>query len=245
MNHARFVVLLLALTGVGLGLWRWQDRQLKATQVALEARRVEAMNATQARASLAVATPPANPAAPSPSMELLRLRAEVTRLRSALDRPADAPARRAPLLAEAWNETQASPRPSQCADYVSATQVADVGFGSPENALLTFHYAMSHQTETPITPTRMKDLWVVPDDFDAPNARYSIDLGEGLSGHVGYRVLSLDPIGTGEVRLTIDYEREDGSTFLRERILVGQGDHWRLKPKAVTRAPPLDAQRAQ
>jgi hypothetical protein len=50
---------------------------------------------------------------------------------------------------------------------------------------------MRNQAKEPLNPTWMKQLWDVPDDFDEPGAGYSIDIGEGMGGEDGYRVVNL------------------------------------------------------
>jgi len=171
-------------------------------------------------------------------MELLKLRAEVTRLRQELD--ASTP--RAQAIAHAadeWAHVWAGVRPSQQPGFTYFTQVAPAGFGTPEAAFASFQHAMRHQDTEPIVPSRMKDLWDVPDDFDDPNARYSIDIGAGIGGELGYRVVHQERVDSNQVRLVTEMENPDGSSFRQERILVQRDGRWRLKPEALHRQPNL------
>ena len=94
---------------------------------------------------------------------------------------------------------------------------------------------MRNQAKEPLDNTRMKDLWDVPDDFDNPGAKYSIDIGEGIGGEVGYRIVSQQTMAANEVRLTLDYENVDGSSFRREKVLIEDRGRWRVRPVSVTR----------
>jgi hypothetical protein len=133
-----------------------------------------------------------------------------------------------------WDLVFGGPKPSDHLDFVAFTNLADVGFATPDAAFQSFHHAFQNQRQQPITNTLMKDLFDVPDDFDEPGGGYSINLGEGISG-IGYRIVSRDPLATNMVRLTFDVENRDGSWSRREKILIERGGHWRVRPVSVTR----------
>jgi hypothetical protein len=41
-----------------------------------------------------------------------------------------------------------------------------------------------------------------------------------MYGGTGYRIASREVLNTNTVRLTIDYEKEDGSSYRRQKVLV-------------------------
>jgi hypothetical protein len=65
---------------------------------------------------------------------------------------------------------------------------------------------------------------------------YNIHLGEGFYGGKGYRVVSRRLLATNTVELTVDFEKNDGTSFRRDRLLIEHNGHWRLQPMSVTRA---------
>ncbi len=168
-----------------------------------------------------------------PSPELVQLRGEVTRLRSDLENP-PSPKRSLEEEASDWDMVFAGPKPSDHPDFVAFTNVANVGFATPDAAFQSFHCAFQNQQKEKITNTRMKDLFDVPDDYDEPEGGYSIDLGEGIWG-VGYRIVLRDQLATNVVRLTYDSENRDGSWSRREKVLIERNGHWRVRPVSVTR----------
>lgn len=84
----------------------------------------------------------------------------------------------------------------------------------------------------------MKEIWDVPDDFDDPNAKYSINLGSGMGSEFGYRIVTQESISTNAICLVVEYEKPDGSSFRREQVLVQTNGRWRVKPAGVTLAEP-------
>jgi hypothetical protein len=115
------------------------------------------------------------------------------------------------------------------------TQVVPAGFATPEAALQSFHYAFRHQTKEPLGSTGMKEIWDVPDDFDAPGGGYNIDLGLGYGGETGYRVAGQEKLADGVVRLDVEFEKDDGSWYTRQMIMADHGGHWRVRPVRVWR----------
>jgi hypothetical protein len=230
MKHRLFTGLLVALTAVGLWeVWR-QEHAIGQARAALAAR--AGVVGSTLRSGQQSSAPPELPA-PVPSKELLRLRGEVTVLRQEL----------ATVVPIDQGQTDSSddrelvyggPHPSDYPDFVRFGGLTNAGSATPEAAFQSFHVAMANQIKEPLTPTRMKELWDVPDDFDQPPG-YNIDLGEGLYGGSGYRIISREEIATNGVRLTIDYEKEDGSSYRRERTLIEHRGRWRMQPAAVTR----------
>lgn len=87
----------------------------------------------------------------------------------------------------------------------------------------------------PLDSTRMKEIWNLPEDFDDPNAKYSVDIGQGIGPAIGYRIVSKEPLGSNQVRLVYDYERRNGSSFRHEKVLIEKNGEWRLQPVRVTK----------
>ncbi|MFO1497242.1 MAG: hypothetical protein U1G07_02400 [Verrucomicrobiota bacterium] len=173
----------------------------------------------------------------APSSELLRLRGEVGVLRRELALTGATDSDDDTQRTNDWLAVYSGFKPSELPGFRYYRQLTDVGFATPEAALQSFQYAAGHQQEEPPTNTRMKDFWDVPDDFDQEPG-YNIHLGEGFYGGIGYRVAGQEFLATNVVRLTIDYEKEDGSSYRRDKILVQTNGRWRMKPQAVTRAEP-------
>jgi len=180
--------------------------------------------------------PVAEPNSTAAESDLLRLRGEVSLLRRELDaQPVRALSRQ--QIEDDWALIHSGPKPSEHPGFIYLTNCATVGFGTPEAALQSFYFAMRNQVQEPLDSTRMKLLWDVPDDFDAPDAKYSIDIGNGIGGELGYHVVKREFIGTNEARLTLEYERPDGSAFRRDITMVEHNGRWRLKPVRVSRLP--------
>ena len=228
--------LLLATTMVLAGVWSLQRQR---TMIA------EARTALGARGAVAATTldKPQRKGAPQreerPASELLRLRNEVTLLRRDLESPEPRPALQKES-AEDWASVHSGPKPSSQPGFGYFTKMTNVGFSTPQTAFQSFNFAMRNQQNEPLNNTRMKELWDVPDDFDDPDARYSIHMGEGMGGEIGYRIVSQDRIAPNQMRLTVDYERPDGSSFRREKVLVENKGRWRMKLVSVTREQPAE-----
>jgi HAMP domain-containing protein len=235
MSRRFFIALMLLLPAVcSLVLWR-QHRAIGEIRAERSARFTRE-NTTE--------TPPSPPPLaatpvpqPRPSSELLRLRDEVGRLRDELQKPDRAADLQKQAQVEDWSAVHSGNRPSQHSDFLYFTNASKAGFATPDAAFQSFHYMMRHQSEEPLTDTRMKEIWDVPGDFDDPNSRYSIDLGEGIGGEIGYRIVGREQMAPNQIRLTIDFERRDGSSFRREKILVENGGRWRIRPAALSRQP--------
>lgn len=134
-----------------------------------------------------------------------------------------------------WKELFQGPKPSEQEGYVTYSGVTNAGYADPVRALQSFYFVMArgmHERQA-LTPTKVKEIFDVPDDFDDA-AGYNIHLGEGISG-IGYRVVESEDLGGGQVRLTIDIENPDGSWSRRERLMVQNGGRWRVKPARVWR----------
>jgi len=176
-------------------------------------------------------SPPQKP----PSLELLRLRNEVTMLRQEVNKLPQRLPLTATGLADEWAEVHSETKASDEPDFVVMNKLQAVGNATPRQAYQTFQYAMRNQQQEPLTPAKMKELWAVPDDFDDPNARYSISMGQGMGGEIGYRVVKEEFLLTKEVKLTLDFENSDGSSFRQQRLLVQRNGKWRVKPESVSR----------
>jgi RNA polymerase sigma factor (sigma-70 family) len=136
------------------------------------------------------------------------------------------------LLARKTFSTKKSP-PSNLLYF---TDLADVGFATPEAALQTYHEAIINQTKRgPLSTTRFKDLWNVPDDFDDPAAKYAINTGWGFGSEVGYRILNQERVASNEVRVVLEYYKRDGSSFQRPQTLIENKAHWRIQPMSIKR----------
>lgn len=170
-----------------------------------------------------------------PSHELLRLRNEVTMLRQEINKQPQRPPPTATGLADEWAEVHSGTKASHQPDFFVMNDLQAIGNATPRQAYQTFQYAMRHQQQEPLTPAKMKEIWDVPDDFDDPDARYSINMGQGMGGEIGYRVVKEEFVSTNEIKLTLDFEHSDGSSFRQERLLVQRNGKWRVKPESVTR----------
>jgi hypothetical protein len=139
------------------------------------------------------------------------------------------------LVSSFWTYIPNRTRVSTLPGFRHFAELADVGRASPESALETFHVAIRNQSLDPIGSTRMKAIWNLPEDFDDSNAKYSIDIGQGIGPAIGYRIVSKEQVASNEVRLIYDYERRNGSSFRHEKVLVEKDGEWRLQPVRVTR----------
>ncbi len=235
MSRFPFLALLVLLMAAGIGLAVWQHQALLAAQVPRipsnpgpsdGAPAVEAVSAASASAR----------ADRRPSLELLKLRAEVTQLRAELDRD-PVRARAEAQSATEWVQVFSGTQPSRMPDFVAFTNLAPRGNADPISAFATFQYHMRNQASAPMTPSRMKEIWDVPDDFDDPRARYSIHVGRGMGRETGYRVVEQQFLNPGEVRLVLDLEDGDGGSHRTEQTLVQRDGRWRVKPVAIERLP--------
>ncbi|MBL9126500.1 MAG: hypothetical protein JNL97_02580, partial [Verrucomicrobiales bacterium] len=138
-----------------------------------------------------------------------------------------------------WNGVWDGPKASQQSGFRRFADLAPEGWASPEAAYGSFQHAMRHQTTDSLTPARMKEVFDLPDDFDDPKVRYSLHLGAGMQGNLGYRVVRSEPLEPGKVKLVVEIENTSGSSFREERILVRSGDRWRVRPERVERLPDL------
>ena len=235
MRPVLFLLGLVLLLAAGVFTLFWQQRQV----VSLRAQFVERSAAQHVSSSPAQVQP--KPVLKSgratEESQLLRLRGEVSLLQRGLNSvSAGALSRR--RVEDDWAMVYGGAKPSAYPDFMFLTNCGSVGFSTPASALQSFYFAMRHQDKEPLTPTRMKQLWDVPDDFDEPGARYSIDIGEGTGGEDGYRVVNQERSGSNGVRLTLEFERQDGSAFRRNVTFIERNGLWRMKPAQVSRANP-------
>jgi hypothetical protein len=87
------------------------------------------------------------------------------------------------------------------------------------------------------------EFWDLPEDFDQPPG-YNLNLGEGFYSGIGYRIVETERLSSNTVRVTIDYEKQDGSSYRRDKVLVQTNGRWRLKPASVMRAAPSETPQA-
>jgi hypothetical protein len=233
MKRSSFILIILVI--VGAGIWA-----LRRQRIALEEVRGAHRTRTKpAAAADAILAQSAGTVSERPSAELLRLRNEVTLLRQELEasvQPSWQPLSSSESAAD-WALVHSGPKPSENPGFLHFTNLVKNGFATPEAAFQSFNHAMRNQHLERLDNTRMKELWNVPDDFDDPNAKYSINMGEGMGGEIGYRIAGQESITPNQVRLTIDFERKDGSSFRREKILVEKDGRWRMEPAGLARAP--------
>jgi hypothetical protein len=225
MSTPRFVLLLLATAAIGIFLL---FRQHKIIEQERENLRQKALS-TQSDSF--VLGPAKSPSAPSP--ELLSLRNEVTWLNRELR---EAPATKTPSppeLAAEWQEVHSGPAPKDQPGFVSITRLTYSGNQTPSAGFQTFQFALRNQNAEPLTPTKMKEIFDVPEGFDDPNARYSIGLGEGIGSEIGYRIVREQILSTNEVKLILDFQTADDASIRQEKILVHRNGKWRVKPESV------------
>lgn len=227
MSQRPFFLLISAwLIAGGAAFW-YQRTALRHAQAALADRSNSVRNAQSSRGG----DPPAAASA-SPSAELLRLRGELGVARRELDDHLQAEAARA--YTNDWQMVYSGPKPSELPGFVTFKDLVPHQFETPDKALQSWHYAFDNQHTEPLDSTRMKEIWDVPDDFDQEPG-YNLNMGEGIYGGTGFRVAARETLATNVVRLIIDYERQDGSSYQRERILVQRNGRWRVQPESVTR----------
>lgn len=234
MRTALFLLAILLLLALGGFTLLQQQRQVASLRAQLQ------------RASTWQTSNSSNHVGPSPvpqpesatkESELLRLRGEVSLLRRDLEATAAGALSRR-RAEDDWALVHSGAKPSDYPDFVFFTNCVSAGFGTPATALQSFYSAMRNQAKEPLNPTRMKQLWDVPDDFDEPGAGYSIDIGEGMGREDGYRIVSQEPTGSNGLILTLEFELPDGSSSRRNVTMVERTGLWRMKPARVSRAKP-------
>ncbi len=233
MRTCFFVLVLILLLVAGGFTLLHQQRQLASLRA--EWTKMNSVPQVSNTSTGAQSKPPPEPTNPArAASELLRLRGEVSVLRRDLDaRTSGVVSRR--QAEDDWALVHSGAKPSDYPGFIFLTNCVRTGCDTPAAALQSFYFAMRNQEKEPLTPSRMKQLWDVPDDFDVPGAAYSIDLGEGIGREQGYRLVDQQPLGNNEVRLTLEFERPDGSAFRRNLVLVEHNGIWRLKPARVFR----------
>lgn len=227
-NSRVFALLVLSLGLAALVILRHQRTELATARSRLRAR----------DASLTGPTGESRPADDAsgggrPSPELLRLRGEVTLLHRE-EKAAWGQLSREQMAAD-WALVHSGLKPSEQPGFAYFTEVTNAGLATPAAAFQSFNFFMRNQHKEPMTDARMAELWAVPDDFADPNAKYSIDIGEGMGNEVGYRIVKEESIATNEVRLTLEYQRPNDSSYRRDKVLVEHNGLWRVKPVRVSR----------
>ena len=231
MRRGVFIWFLVGLGAIGLLVLKWQRAQLQEGRFAFSRAREAASQASRAN--------PPRPQ-PSPSLEVLRLRNEVTMLNKELKEVLAAATHVDHVLPVRsrtdWEEIHSGSRLSEQPGFVSLANLAPAGNATPAGAFQTFQFVMRNQNKEPLTPTRMKEIWDVPDDFDDPNARYSINMGHGIGGETGYKIVREEFRSTNDVVVTVDFETVDGGTSRQEKVLAYRDGKWRVKPESITSA---------
>jgi hypothetical protein len=236
MKSPFYWALFLLLLAGGLA-FRHQERQVRSLQAQLGERASSQVAAATLSPKLKGTTSTRVAAPPGAEGELIRLRGEVSLLQKDLNSPPGQTI--SPHEAEAdWALVHSGPKASDDPGYISLTNCASLGFETPRTALQSYFFAMHNQEKQPLTPAHMKEIWDVPDDFDAPSARYSIDLGQGYGGEKGYRIVEETDLGSNSVRLTLEFQYSEGNLTRRDLVLVEHNGNWRLKPTGVTRSTP-------
>lgn len=241
MRKGSFVVLQLLSVAVGLTvLWRQQAtlRDLRSEKTPMAGPSASPSFRVNGQPRESVSDP--SPTAPArPSVELLQLRAEVSRLRAeweSLTPQAQASMREA----DEWNRVWEGPKPSDRPGFRRFSDLAPEGWATPEAAYGSFQHAFRNQSTNALTSTRMKEIFLLPDDFDDPKARYSINMGAGMQG-IGYRITQSELVEPGQVKLTLEIENANGTSFREERTLIQSNGRWRIKPEGLQRMPDLPA----
>jgi len=229
MKRYPFPALISLVLGLSALIFRAQQKSLQEINVDLAQN-----NVLQKHDRFPVSSEPQKLAATSPPVELLRLRNEVGTLRQKLETPL--PREFSKSQAETdWAFVHGGNKPSQQPGYRSFQAAANVGFDTPEAAFQSFHFAMRNQSQEPLNQSRMKQLYDVPDDFDQPGVNYSIDLGQGIGGEIGYRIVEQKQVSPKDVRLSVDYETRGGGSFRRETILIEKNGQWRIRLAGIRR----------
>lgn len=251
------VILALALLGLG-AVVLWQQRQvtrerLEAASLRQAAARAADLQHENERLSQASAST-ARSLTPEEHNELLRLRSEVTRLRQQVK---DLTARSSP--APQWSSVPL--RPSEPAPHTAAANAltgeflpaeswADVGFGTPEAALQTMHWAMRHGAQDRMNQALLLPAGTVPAGAEGsgldmialpadhatdgaalatppPSAQPSIVAMAELTGS---RIVSRHDVSAEEVHLTVENQHADGTRLPAELTFRRVGGEWKLAP---------------
>lgn len=229
MKPGRFCLVLLLIGGAGVSVLLWTRARIEQGKQAL----ARAEQPPSGR-------PPDNAPKPKPSppAELLRLRNEVTLLRKELQQFQRQALPLAPQKsASDWEAIHSGPAPSAQPGFVAVASLTPAGQATPAQAFQTFQFLLRNQQHEPLTPTKMKEMFEVPDDFDDPAARYSINLGQGFGSEIGYRIAREQFLSSNEVCVTVDFETADGGLDRQDRVLVFRHGKWRVKPASVSARP--------
>lgn len=228
MTTRKFTIVLLMIAAAGGLILFLQDRAISHT-----------------RNVAFVADAPENPVTHEsnntsiPSPALLQLRNEVAMLTKQIQE--NSPLSRSPQSlagrwTSEWEEIHSGPMSSNQPGFVSFKNLSNPGHATPAQAFESFQFALRNQSKEPLSETKMKEIWDLPDDYDDPKAKYSINIGRGISSETGYRVVREETISTNEIKLILDYSTADGASLRDERIVVFRNGKWRLKPAGLSRA---------
>jgi hypothetical protein len=231
-----------------------EARRQEAVQVAELRRENERLSQADAQAARSLSGDERN--------ELLRLRSEVTRLRqqvkgltAASSRPQPPVTAPPPPAAGAAADRAAGGTVSD--GFLPAELWADVGFGTPEAAFQTMHWAMRHGDQE-----RMKQALFVPAGALPEGAEpVGVDMiavpADGPSGAMlstgavpsdqavtmplpeltGSRIVSRQDVSPAEVRLTVENQHADGTRLSAQMNFRRVGSEWKLAPPAPAPIP--------
>jgi hypothetical protein len=229
MRSRAFFLTIVILVGAGAIFWRRNQIAIDAARQLPTEHEPERPQVTNFQTIVPIRPAPDH----HPSAALLELRAEVTALRNELDSIVTGRIS-AEQASNDWALVHSGPKPSDLPGFISFKEATNVGFATPESAFQSFNYEMRHPPKEPVDEAaRTMELWDVPDDWAEPGPK-SIDIGEGIGAEVGYRVVSQEILATNQIKLIVDFEKPDGSSFRRSKVLVKHNDRWRMKPVSIT-----------
>lgn len=190
--------------------------------------------------------------------ELLRLRAEVTRLRQQVNELAKAAPAPPPTVTSVRPSPGApglasTPTPAAPDGFLPADQWADVGLATPEAAFQTVQWAMRERNFE-----RIQQAMLLPGDAIPAGAQpIGLDMiaasPEGVGGIplaagepspdqaittalpelTGSRVVSRQDVSPEEVQLTIENQHADGTRLPGQMTFRRVGDEWKLTPTLI------------
>ncbi len=190
--------------------------------------------------------------------ELLRLRAEVTRLRRQLKDTASAPSAQ-PVSLPGNPATSAptppAPTPPTGADdgFLPADQWVDAGFGTPEAAFQTLQWAMRHGNQERMQQAFLIAPGAVPEGAQSIGVNLMVQPSAGGNGPVaipaealseapvttqmpeltGSRILTQQNLGPDEAQLTVENLHADGTRLPAQLNFRKVGSEWKLAPTVI------------
>jgi len=254
------VILALALLGLGAVVLRQQQQitreRLEAASLRQAAARAAESQYENERLSQAKA-PAARSLTPEEHNELLRLRSEVTRLRQRVEdltaRSSPAPQSPSVPLRSSEPAPQTVPANALTGEFLPAESWADVGFGTPEAALETMHWAMRHGAQDRMKQALLLpagtvpagaegnglDMIAFPADStsdgaanDTPPASAQPDT-VAMAELTGSRIVSRRDVSAEEVHLTVENHHADGTRLPAELTFRRVGGEWKLAPTVI------------